>query len=193
MTEMECGSITLKEKLAELEKSITILGQEKETAVHNMEKVQNLQVCETGLKDAENLTKELSLKNDTLIKLQQSYEDEVVEKNCVLEQVMKLEQTLEDTAVKSFNNEKQEGKQQELEEYVLKLEAGCTNKEEAASLAEKQVEKLQMQLSNAMDVEESLLSELDNAGMKIKIHNSEVDELQAQLDKVISEKKDLRL
>jgi hypothetical protein len=32
-----------------------------------------------------------------------------------------------------------EGKQQELEEYVLKLEAGCTNKEEAASLAEKQV------------------------------------------------------
>ncbi len=50
-----------------------------------------------------------------------------------------------------------------------------------------------MQLSNAMDVEESLLSELDNAGMKIKIHNSEVDELQAQLDKVISEKKDLRL
>jgi hypothetical protein len=32
-----------------------------------------------------------------------------------------------------------EGKQQELEEYVLKLEADCTNKEEAASLAEKQV------------------------------------------------------
>jgi chromosome segregation ATPase len=86
-----------------------------------------------------------------------------------------------------------EGKQQELEEYVLKLEADCTNKEEAASLAEKQVEKLQMQLSNAMDVEESLLSELDNAGMKIKILNFEVDELQAQLDKVSSEKKDLRL
>jgi hypothetical protein len=42
-----------------------------------------------------------------LYQLQQSYEDEVVEKNCVLEQVMKLEQTLEDTAVKSFNNEKQ--------------------------------------------------------------------------------------
>jgi hypothetical protein len=42
MTEMECGSITLKEKLAESEKSI---------------------------KDAENLTKELSLKNDTLIKV----------------------------------------------------------------------------------------------------------------------------
>ncbi|KAH8968815.1 hypothetical protein BDL97_02G001200 [Sphagnum fallax] len=39
MSEMECGSITLKEKLAESEKSITILGQEKETAVHNMEKV----------------------------------------------------------------------------------------------------------------------------------------------------------
>jgi predicted nuclease with TOPRIM domain len=55
------------------------------------------------------------------------------------------------------------------------------------------VEKLQMQLSNAMDVEESLLSELDNAGMKIKILNFEVDELQAQLDKVSSEKKDLRL
>ncbi len=46
MTEMECGSITLKEKLAELEKSITILGQEKETAVHNMEKVaQELKVA----------------------------------------------------------------------------------------------------------------------------------------------------
>jgi hypothetical protein len=39
MSEMECGSITLKEKLAESEKSITILGQEKETAVHNMEKL----------------------------------------------------------------------------------------------------------------------------------------------------------
>ncbi len=173
MSEMECGCITLKEKLAESEKSITILGQEKETAVHNMEKVaqelkvaleqqrvtvgdlealqavhlslvlisseaeitsllllvsvtdhphivwnftrmkslssfwgesdfagqatssihnsflwridsmshvllitlflliqvQKLQVCETALKDAENLTKELSLKNDTLIKV----------------------------------------------------------------------------------------------------------------------------
>jgi predicted nuclease with TOPRIM domain len=56
-----------------------------------------------------------------------------------------------------------------------------------------QVEKLQMQLINAMDVKESLLSELDNAGMKIKILNFEVDELQAQLDKVSSEKKDLRL
>jgi predicted nuclease with TOPRIM domain len=56
-----------------------------------------------------------------------------------------------------------------------------------------QVEKLQMQLSNAMDVEESLLSDLDNAGMKIKILDFEVDELQAQLDKVSSEKKDLRL
>jgi hypothetical protein len=31
--------------------------------------VQKLQVCETGSKDAENLTKELSLKNDTLIKV----------------------------------------------------------------------------------------------------------------------------
>jgi transcriptional regulator NrdR family protein len=39
MSEMECGSITFKEKLAESEKSITIMGQEKETAVHNMEKV----------------------------------------------------------------------------------------------------------------------------------------------------------
>jgi centromeric protein E len=46
MSEMECGSITLKEKLAESEKSITILGQEKETAVHNMEKVaQELKVA----------------------------------------------------------------------------------------------------------------------------------------------------
>ncbi len=31
--------------------------------------VQKLQVCETALKDAENLAKELSLKNDTLIKV----------------------------------------------------------------------------------------------------------------------------
>jgi hypothetical protein len=31
--------------------------------------VQKLQVCEPALKDAENLTKELSLKNDTLIKV----------------------------------------------------------------------------------------------------------------------------
>ncbi|CAK9205633.1 unnamed protein product [Sphagnum troendelagicum] len=46
MCEMECGSITLKEKLAESEKLITILGQEKETAVHNMEKVaQELKVA----------------------------------------------------------------------------------------------------------------------------------------------------
>ncbi|CAM6054082.1 unnamed protein product [Sphagnum tenellum] len=44
--EMECGSITLKEKLAESEKSITILGQEKENVSHNMEKVaQELKVA----------------------------------------------------------------------------------------------------------------------------------------------------
>ncbi len=42
-----------------------------------------------------------------LYQLQQSYEDEVAAKKCVLEQVMKLEQALQDTAVKSFNNEKQ--------------------------------------------------------------------------------------
>jgi hypothetical protein len=30
-----------------------------------------------------------------------------------------------------------EGKQQELEEYVLNLEVDCTNKKEAASLAKK--------------------------------------------------------
>ncbi|CAM6044200.1 unnamed protein product, partial [Sphagnum compactum] len=218
MTEMECGSITLKEKLAESEKSIIILGQKKETAVHNMEKVaqelkvaleqqrvtvgdlealqavhlslvQKLQVCETGLKDAENLTKELSLKNDTLIKeltyayfefeeekarwaslednydgecqrlgqeitklhnqleqLQQSYEDEVAAKNCVLEQVMKLEQALEDTAVKSFNNEKQLKEVEEaavttkdcFQEQVCQLEKALHDTAENSLLLEQQ-------------------------------------------------------
>jgi hypothetical protein len=41
-----------------------------------------------------------------LYQLQQSYEDVVAEKNYELKQVMKLEQALEDTAIKSFNNEK---------------------------------------------------------------------------------------
>ncbi|CAM6072553.1 unnamed protein product [Sphagnum tenellum] len=54
-----------------------------------------------------------------------------------------------------------------------------------------QVEKLQMQLSNAMHDNKILLSELDNAGMNIKI-NLEVDEIQAHLDKVSLEKADLR-
>jgi hypothetical protein len=54
-----------------------------------------------------------------------------------------------------------------------------------------QVEKLQMQLSSATHANEILLSELDNAGMNIKI-NLEVDEIQAHLDKVSLEKADLR-
>ncbi len=56
-----------------------------------------------------------------------------------------------------------------------------------------QVEKLQLQLRSAVGVKETLLSELDNAGMNIKTLGLEVDELQAQLDKVSSERKSLRL
>ncbi len=56
-----------------------------------------------------------------------------------------------------------------------------------------QVEKLQLQLRSAIGVKETLLSELDNAGMNIKTLGLEVDELQAQLDKVSSERKSLRL
>ncbi len=54
-----------------------------------------------------------------------------------------------------------------------------------------QVEKLQMQPSNAMHDNKILLSELDNAGMNIRI-NLEVDKIQAHLDKVSLEKADLR-
>ncbi len=56
---------------------------------------------------ADNICHEILTQFFDLYQLQQSYEDEVAAKNCVLEQVMKLEQALEDTAVKSFNNEKQ--------------------------------------------------------------------------------------
>ncbi len=47
-----------------------------------------------------------------------------------------------------------------------------------------------MQLSNATHDNKILQSELDDAGMNIKI-NLEVDEIQAHLDKVSLEKADL--
>jgi predicted O-linked N-acetylglucosamine transferase (SPINDLY family) len=82
-----------------------------------------------------------------LYQLQQSYEDEVAAKNCVLEQVMKLEQALEDTAIKSFNNEKQLKEVEEaavttkdyFQEQVCQLEKALHDTAENSLLLEQQV------------------------------------------------------
>ncbi|CAN5975935.1 unnamed protein product [Sphagnum jensenii] len=229
MSEMECDLTAVKEKLAEAEMAITVLGQEKESAADGMEKVAKelemaleqqrvtaaelealqaehlslvlkLQDCETASKDAEKLAKDLALEKDKLTQQLTDaffeFEDEKAawallrsNHDADLEDQQECQRKLEEAI--AFEKEKLESSQvncKDLEEQIVYANSTLKGEHDARmKLSE------ELQLRSAIGVKETLLSELDNAGMNIKTLGLEVDELQAQLDKVSSERKSLRL
>ncbi|CAM6033347.1 unnamed protein product [Sphagnum compactum] len=234
MSEMECDLTAVKEKLAEAEMAITVLGQEKESAADGMEKVAKelevaleqqrvtaaelealqaehlslvlkLQDCGTASKDAEKLAKDLALEKDKLTQQLTDaffeFEDEKAawallrsNHDADLEDQQECQRKLEEAI--AFEKEKLERSQvncKDLEEQIVYANSTLKGEHDARMKLSEEVEKLQLQLRSAIGVKETLLSELDNAGMNIKTLGLEVDELQAQLDKVSLERKSLRL
>ncbi|CAM6061067.1 unnamed protein product [Sphagnum tenellum] len=162
--------------------------------------VLKLQDCGTASKDAEKLAKDLALEKDKLTQQLTDaffeFEDEKAawallrsNHDADLEDQQECQRKLEEAI--AFEKEKLESSQvncKDLEEQIVYANSALKGEHDARmKLSE------ELQLRSAIGVKETLLSELDNAGMNIKTLGLEVDELQAQLDKVSSERKSLRL